>query len=106
MNHPLTVDAITFAALKGRKRYLIASIKTTETEDVPPIVTVVPDYQTGDTTTITQDGTRNQVSFEINSIEPLHSRSVILGLFAPYAKEQNGVEVIPVYAQDDIKDVL
>jgi len=69
MQHHLKVSATEFTALQGKKRH---------------IITNPGDRQIGDTIVLTQDGTREQLTFSIIGVEPLHQRSVILTLFAPY----------------------
>jgi hypothetical protein len=69
MQHHLKVSHKEFDALKNKKRH---------------IITKPGDHQIGDTLVLTQDGTREQLTFSILGVEPLHQRSVVLALFAPY----------------------
>lgn len=79
MHHHLKVSAQEFEAIKGKKRH---------------IITKLGDYRQGDTLTITQDGTREQMSLAIIEVNDLHKRSTILTLFAPY------------FSTDDLPDTV
>jgi len=74
MNHHLKVSNQEFTNLKRTKRH---------------IITKPGDYQQGDSLTVTQEGTREQMSFEIVGIEDYFKRAIILALFAPYDTEDD-----------------
>jgi len=70
MKHTKQVDSQTFDRLQSWQRHIILKHDTL----------LMP----GDTLVINEQDTRNQLEFEVKSIEQLHSRSDIIGLYAPY----------------------
>lgn len=79
MNHHLKVSNKEFSDLKGKKRH---------------IITKPGDYRQGDSLTVTQEGTREQMSFAIIAIEDYFKRAIVLTLFAPCITENDLPETV------------
>ena len=71
MTHKETVNSETFARLQAWQRHLVLKHD--------------PLLMPGDTLVINEQDTRNQLELEIKSIEPLHSRSDLVGLYGAYS---------------------
>jgi hypothetical protein len=91
MTHTETVNTETFQRLQQWQRHLV--LKHDQL--------LMP----GDNMAVREQDTRNELNFEIKSIEALHSRSDIVGLWAPY-KDTVVSLIPPPYDNNDIPDTV
>lgn len=67
MIHNTTVEQQTFDLLKGKQRYLVIKHN--------------PLFMPGDTLTVSLEDSREQLSFEIVTVDALNTRNSIVGLY-------------------------
>lgn len=86
MTHNTTVTPEVYEALQSRQRHIILKHD--------------PLFMPEDTIMVSEPDSRDQLSFEIVSVEILHKRATLLSLYAPYGLE------LKVGSVNDIPDTV